>query len=307
MTNITICGRAAILTLRELLTGGSVGARCKFTFSADWNGLTKVAVFSGSGTSADVTLDATGECEIPYEVLASHGGHLWIGVYGTDADTIVKPTVWADAGRIEKGTAPSGLDPEEFSPTLAQQAITAAQSALEKATAVEAAAERGDYDGADGKDAVIWYADADDIEPDSPSGYYIGTNLLDGPAGAVAAAGHAVIGSDGYVYFITEIDRTVAVLSASRVKIKGDKGDAGTNGTNGTNAVIWYTTDAPSSRTALSGGVIAAENLQGPDGAVVAAGQMIVSSNTGKAYWTAGPVEDDVVPLELYEITIAAT
>ena len=101
---------------------------------------------------------------------------------------------------------------------------------------------------------------------------------------------------------------TEAQWLASLKGDKGDTGSSGTDGTNGTNAVIWYTTDAPSSRVLPSaGGVIAVESLQGPTGAAVAAGQMIVSSATGKAYWAAGPEDDGVVPLALYDVTIAAT
>ena len=88
--------------------------------------------------------------------------------------------------------------------------------------------------------------------------------------------------------------------------LKGDKGDAGSAGAAGANAVIWYTSSAPTSRSALSGGYIATADLQGPSGAAIAAGQMIVSSDTGKAYWIAGPEDDGVVPLETYDIQITA-
>lgn len=154
-----------------------------------------------------------------------------------------------------------------------------------------------------GAPGVVWYTTAGQVND------RIAKSALDGVSGATPAVGQQVISADGsgevYLYIISSIETSYIVVdTANKKSLRGPQGQTGTNGTN---AVIWYTTVAPSSRTALSGGVIAAEGLQGPDGAVVAAGQMIVSSATGKAYWTAGPVEDDVVPLELYEITIAAT
>lgn len=160
-----------------------------------------------------------------------------------------------------------------------------------------------------GAPGVVWYTTAGQVNS------RIAKSTLTGVSGAIPAVGQQVISADGsgdvYLYIITALETSYIVVDVyNKVSLRGPQGQTGengTNGTNGTNAVIWYTTDAPSSRTALSGGVIATEGLQGPTGAVVAAGQMIVSSNTGKAYWAAGPVDDGVVPLELYDITIAAT
>lgn len=163
--------------------------------------------------------------------------------------------------------------------------------------------------GEDGKDAVIWSTpEAVHSGSGSANDYFLKSELT-GPSGAAFAAGQMIFsGNSCFVYFVSSVEETLVRVDSYRKGIKGDKGDTGDTGATGTNAVIWYTTAAPSSRVLPSaGGVIAAEGLQGPDGAVVAAGQMIVSSNTGKAYWTAGPVEDGAVPLALYEITIATT
>lgn len=158
-----------------------------------------------------------------------------------------------------------------------------------------------------GAPGVVWYTTAGQVND------RISKSALDGVSGATPAVGQQVISADGsgdvYLYIISDIETSYIVVdTANKKSLRGPQGETGANGTNGTNAVIWYTTSAPSSRVLPSaGGVIAEEGLQGPDGAVVAAGQMIVSSNTGKAYWTAGPVEDGAVPLALYEITIATT
>lgn len=117
----------------------------------------------------------------------------------------------------------------------------------------------------------------------------------------------AVAGRPGLsAYQLAVINGFVGTEEEWIASLKGDKGDPGSAGAAGANAVIWYTSSAPTSRSALSGGYIATANLQGPSGAAIAAGQMIVSSNTGKAYWIAGPEDGGVVPLELYDLQITA-
>ena len=104
---IKIKGRSAVLTQRELLTSGSVGISVGFRFDSEWHvsGLSRTAVFAGSGADVDVLLGSSNRCAVPQEVLVRHGGHLRIGVYGTDSlGNVVIPTVWVDAGRIERGT-----------------------------------------------------------------------------------------------------------------------------------------------------------------------------------------------------------
>lgn len=154
MIRMTVNGSEARCETTRPLTSGSVGLAVSFLFSDDWLGLSPIAVFKGSGTAADVAL-LTDDCTVPAEVLAAAGGSLWIGVYGQsgDGETVI-PTVWAKAGYIEEGSAPSGVDPAASSPSWSAQVQAAAAEALEKAAAVEAAALRGDFDGADGRTPV---------------------------------------------------------------------------------------------------------------------------------------------------------
>lgn len=93
------------LTVRkkETVTSGSVNAyTARFEFSSDWTGLTRKAVFRGSGKTLTVLLDELGECVIPWEVLTSHGQPLMAGVFGTQDETAL-PTVWATLGTILEG------------------------------------------------------------------------------------------------------------------------------------------------------------------------------------------------------------
>lgn len=103
----------------ELLTAGmakAVGVR--FTFSEDWDGLTKTAVFSNGRTTVDV-LAAKWDGDtvmVAPEVLAVPGRYVRVGVYGTNASGVVLPTVWVSLGKVQPAAEPSG-DPSA-DPTL---------------------------------------------------------------------------------------------------------------------------------------------------------------------------------------------
>ena len=140
MIRLIVNGREARCETSEPLTSGSVGMTVSFALSSEWENLSAIAVFRGSGTEADVAL-LEECCTVPAEVLAEAGGLLWIGVYGQNgAGTTVIPTVWARAGQIRQGTAPSGVDPAEASPSWSAQVQAAAALALQKAGALETAA-----------------------------------------------------------------------------------------------------------------------------------------------------------------------
>lgn len=92
---------------REPVTSGSVNVyRVVFEFSDDWEGLVKTAVFRAGDVGVSVALGVFGECSVPWEVLERPGVRLEAGVYGTQGEEVVLPTVWADLGYIETGAAP---------------------------------------------------------------------------------------------------------------------------------------------------------------------------------------------------------
>ena len=108
---ISVDKRNAAVFHADLLTSGSAGIAVQFRFSADWDGLSKIAVFKGSGVSVDVVLTDT-TCVIPAEALAESGLPLHIGVYGTDGTgNIIIPTIWVNAGSIRAGAKPSETGP----------------------------------------------------------------------------------------------------------------------------------------------------------------------------------------------------
>ena len=156
--------RCASCKSDDKITTGSVGIQVLFHFSEHWTNLRKVAVFKGSGQSVDVVLSGD-SCTVPPEVLAAPGDALVIGVYGSmvsDEEVIVAiPTVYAEAGRIHRGAAPSGIDPDPPTPSLIDQLLEAAKAARDAADAAEALAQSvrddadaGAFDGAPGQDGV---------------------------------------------------------------------------------------------------------------------------------------------------------
>ena len=115
----------------DLITSGSVGIPVTFNLSEDFDGLSCIAVFEGSGVSIDVALMGD-SCVVPHEVLATAGGYLRIGIYAANSEgTIVIPTVWAGSKMILRGTTPSEVDPSEPTPSWVAQVQEAAAEALE--------------------------------------------------------------------------------------------------------------------------------------------------------------------------------
>lgn len=89
---------------REPVTSGSVNVyEIQFEFSADWDGMERVAVFKAGKESRSVLLDDTNTCDIPWEVLAKPGVPLLAGVYGTRGGSVVLPTALANLGIILEG------------------------------------------------------------------------------------------------------------------------------------------------------------------------------------------------------------
>ena len=131
MITVTANARDARYVSDDLITSGSIGIPVKFALSTDFDGLSNIAVFEGSGVSIDVALTASRECVVPHEVVAIAGGYLRIGVYARNSDgTIVIPTVWVSTQVILPGAEPSGVDPSQPTPDWTAQVQAAAAEAL---------------------------------------------------------------------------------------------------------------------------------------------------------------------------------
>lgn len=111
MTELQVCAHSISVINSEFIVSGSVNIyQVKFNFSEEWEGLTKVVVFSAGRVNVeqDVLLENNYVCDVPWEVIANPHNSLLIGVYGTDNDGyIVRPTVTIDVGPVVRGVKPS--------------------------------------------------------------------------------------------------------------------------------------------------------------------------------------------------------
>lgn len=150
MVTITVNGRCALAAVDNPITTGSVGLPLQLNLSDEWAELQATVVFAAGSTAVDVVY--VGQAlTIPPDVLTTPGQVLRIGVYGAAPDgTAVIPTIWANAGRVLPGAAPSGIDPAGPTPSWAAQVQEIAQEAIDTANAVKAAADAGEFDGEPG-------------------------------------------------------------------------------------------------------------------------------------------------------------
>ena len=81
---------------------------CRFSFSEDWTGLQKMLVFTNGVETRNVVLDGD-ECYIPHEVLAVPRVRVRVGVYGTDGENVILPTIWANLGDVHDAPDPSEM------------------------------------------------------------------------------------------------------------------------------------------------------------------------------------------------------
>lgn len=104
MISIKIEGRKATVVSNEIITTGSAGLKVTFAFSEEWINLTKIAVFAGKRVKfINLGNEQEIECAIPWETLECITHDYRIGVYGTDGNDTVIPTIYANLGSVFKG------------------------------------------------------------------------------------------------------------------------------------------------------------------------------------------------------------
>ena len=111
---------------KEVLTSGMQQAvTCIFSFSRDWDGLGKTAVFICGEVQKDMVVD-NDQVIIPHEALAAEniGKMLRVGVYGIDGNgNVVIPTIMCSVGEVLKGADPFGDHSADPTPTIWQQML----------------------------------------------------------------------------------------------------------------------------------------------------------------------------------------
>lgn len=192
MITVKVDTRNAKPVKKELVTTGSIGIQVKFMFSADWDGLGKTAVFSDGTVTKDVVL-TTNECVIPHECLVTEGALLTLGIYGTNGDDVVIPTIECPLARINQGTEPSDDPSIEPTPSAVNQILAAAQNAVEVAQSVRDDADDGLFDGEDGEDGVSPSVTITEVS----GGHTVKITDKDHPLGQTFTIADGVNGTDG--------------------------------------------------------------------------------------------------------------
>lgn len=239
MTEITISRTCAIIDRCEQFTSGRVGARIKFSFSSEWAGLSKTAVFTNGDTTIDV-LNVADEITIPHEVLAISGKKLKVGVYGyTVGDNgnieIAIPTVYADLGKVVKGADPSGDESTEPSLPVWEQL-----------------------------QALI--GNLDDLETTAKNNLVAAIN----EAAQTGGGGSAILAmrvSGGYIQYTTDNVTWVNLIAVADLKgAKGDKGDKGDTGPKGDTGAQGPKGDTGDTGPQGERGPQGEQGIQGPTG-----------------------------------------
>jgi len=190
------------------LTSGMAGAEIEFEFSSEWEGLSKTAVFKAGSTTKYVILTTSNKCPIPYECLTTARVNLIVGVYGTNGDNVIIPTIYCSLGLISEGTAVTGSEPGEITQSLYNQVVALIDDCEDELVNVkETAVKQVDVDasGADqvgtvGVSLTTSWVDATD-HTKGKKATFVFTNLkgIQGSPGAAAtiAAGTTTTGEAG--------------------------------------------------------------------------------------------------------------
>lgn len=121
---ITVTGNTASCTdHRGILTAGMTGACVTVTFDKAWEGLQRMAVFRCGKTVVDVPMEGAAAPIPPKALLPEE--ELYLGLYGTDGEKTVIPTLWVNLDRVHPAADPSG--DESTDPTLPVWAVLQAR------------------------------------------------------------------------------------------------------------------------------------------------------------------------------------
>lgn len=263
MLRVSITNASAVMTETELLTAGRVGLECAFTFSSEWDGLQKVAVFEGADTK-EVALGSATIAVVPPECMATEGYKLRIGVYGLNKyEAVVIPTVWVMAGKIKSSASPDETDFATATPSVVAQIMDAAETALNTANAVKAEADSGAFDGADGVSPLVNVAaitgghrmTVSDVNGTQQFDVMDGEKGDTGATGTAAtiAVGTTTTGAAGTSASVTNSGTSAAAVFNFTIP-KGDKGDTGSTG---------MTPEIFATATTLPAGSSASANITG--------------------------------------------
>lgn len=133
--NIQVTPHTIAITINNNINAGEYNITpCEFTFTEEYENLTKEAIFSSCDGSVIKTSILNNQCRIPFEVLQQEGNVL-LGVYAyeTDNDELVlrySPT--PQYFNVKKGSFQVGNDPDLPSPTEWERVLEQINQAIEE-------------------------------------------------------------------------------------------------------------------------------------------------------------------------------
>lgn len=111
----------------EILVANAVDVYpVRFTFSSDWDGFGKVAIFYNDAheySRYSVLIDDSGEVSIPHEVLTDVDAILYVGVCGDGAPARHLPTLITQLGRIREGICGPATESQDPETSIYQQIL----------------------------------------------------------------------------------------------------------------------------------------------------------------------------------------
>ncbi len=154
----------------EPITVHMSGAPVQFTFSEEWDGLGKTAVFRCDG-SKDVIVGADGTATVPHEILTTPGLTVEVGVYTQkeDGTTWPSPTPMCEIGIVREGADPTGDESYPPTPDVGEQLLNKINFLGERVDRLEENGGGGSGGGGGGSCMAVAY-----VQPDEPEDLPIG-------------------------------------------------------------------------------------------------------------------------------------
>lgn len=107
---------------KEIIADSVNDIGCVFNFSCDWEGLSKIAVFTAGSRSITVPLEDR-PVPLPWETLQMAGVAYEIGVYGYEGEILVRQTTPVQVGYVRTGTKRNAAESSQFTPTIVQKLL----------------------------------------------------------------------------------------------------------------------------------------------------------------------------------------
>lgn len=140
---------------KEITTSGSANVYdIEFTFSPDWDGFQKTAVFLGVSISQDneetltepygIPLDESNRCKIPWELMQDVGDKIRVGVFGMKGLGSILPTNIVEITTISQGIYNGEVIPSDPTPSAYQDILNRLNDLYEAISAGLLKGDKGD-------------------------------------------------------------------------------------------------------------------------------------------------------------------